>query len=144
MKLLSVVILIGSLVTFFIVSNYTPKDHSEIIAIASPLATIAGILFGFVFASSTFLSGNSNNELLKNLKKQNMYVELIEQLHRTGLWLIASCLFMVISILSPYEPLFKTFNWDYCFLMAGFWCLICGLIDFWYAWRKVRLVITYL
>jgi len=140
MKKLIAIIFAGTVVTYFVINNYTPADHNVIIAIASPLTTIAGILFGFVIASSTFMSSNSKNVLIENLKSQKMFKSLMGQLHRTGMWLILSCIFMVVSILSPSEILYRSFTWDYSLLMLGFWCLICGLFDFCDSWRKVRLV----
>ncbi|MCD8560034.1 MULTISPECIES: hypothetical protein [Shewanella] len=140
-----IVMLLSSVVTGIVVCNYTPQNHSEVLAIASPLATIAGILFGFVIASSSLFTSISKNVLIENLKNhQGMYRELMEQLHRTGMWLISSCIFMVVSIFSPDKELYFSFKWDHVILMAGFWFMICGLIDFWDSWRKVRLVVVHL
>lgn len=122
--------------------------HDRIIAIASPLATVAGILFGFVMASITFISSNSKNQLIANMKSTNLYHPLMENLATTGLALITSCIFMVFSIFMPENDMFSWFlktsfklNWDNFFLLIGFYTLIYGLFEFLSTWRKVNDVV---
>ncbi|ELK8588319.1 hypothetical protein OC503_04525 [Vibrio vulnificus] len=135
---------IGSfIVTGLVVCNYTPKDHIEILAIASPLATIAGILFGVIIASVTFFSSVKDNHLIEQLKSTKMYDVLLNQLSVTGALLITSCIFMVLSIFSPSKRIFEQYGitYDYALLIIGFFCLILSLLEFQSSWSKIRVVI---
>ncbi|MEZ9169467.1 hypothetical protein [Vibrio cyclitrophicus] len=131
----------ASVVTFFISRGYTPENHSEILAIASPLATVAAMLFGFIIASVTMFSG-SQNELIQNMKDTNKYEPFMSQLHITGLALITSCIFMVLAIFTPNKMLLEDLkiSWDYSFLILGFLSLTYGLFEFWFCWKRVNLV----
>ncbi|CAK1724046.1 conserved membrane hypothetical protein [Vibrio crassostreae] len=137
---------LSCLITYSIVNNYTPKDHGEILAIASPLSTVAGILFGFIIAYVTAFASNSHNELIQNMRKTNMYTPLMSQLSHTGFGLITSCIFMVVSIFSPYKTINQgsSITWDFSLLVLGFTILIYSLFSFWECWRKVHKVIKYL
>lgn len=127
-------------VTYFTVSNYIPVSHGDVIAIAGPLSTIAGILFGFVIASVSFFSTSASNSLIENMKSTGMYQQLINQLSHTGQMLITSCIFMVISIFSPQVVIYGKINIDYALLIVGFFFLCYGLLEFWTCWRKVHMV----
>ncbi|HDM8134785.1 TPA: hypothetical protein P0E15_004351 [Vibrio harveyi] len=131
----------ASVVTFFISRGYTPENHSEILAIASPLATVAAMLFGFIIASVTMFSA-SQNELIQSMKDTNKYEPFMSQLHITGLALITSCIFMVLAIFTPNKLISETISmsWDYSFLIFGFLSLTYGLLEFWFCWKRVNLV----
>lgn len=134
---------LASTVLTALVLEFAPvPDHNQIIAIASPLATIAGILFGFVMASLTFISSNKDNSLLLAMKKTKMYDSLMDGLLTTGLALIASCIFMVFAIFFPeIQIAYLAINWDHLALILGFFTLIYGLFEFLDSWKKVNLVI---
>ncbi|ENM3796169.1 hypothetical protein DLR60_08705 [Vibrio tarriae] len=136
-------VLLSISVTVLVVWNYSPKDHTEILAIASPLATVAGILFGVVIASVTFFSSVKDNDLIEELKDTKLYYVLMNQLTITGVFLISSCIFMVISIFTPFKVIHSSFNftYDYALLIAGFFCLIQSLLLFRSSWSKIRTVI---
>lgn len=137
---------LSCLITYYIVHNYVPKDHGEILAIASPLSTVAGILFGFIISYVTAFASNSQNELIQNMRKTNMYSPLMTQLSHTGFGLITSCIFMVMSIFSPYKKIIPNYDitWDFSLLILGFTILIYSLFSFWGCWRKVHKVIKHL
>lgn len=137
---------LSCLITYYIAHNYVPKDHGEILAIASPLSTVAGILFGFIIAYVTAFASNSQNELIQNMRKTNMYSPLMTQLSHTGFGLITSCIFMVMSIFSPYKKIIPNYDitWDFSLLILGFTILIYSLFSFWGCWRKVHKVIKHL
>lgn len=139
-KVLTSIILTG------LVAGYAKHpDHNQIIAIASPLATIAGILFGFVIASITFISSNKDSVLLEAMRNNNMYTPLMDGLATTGLSLITSCIFMVFSIFLPDKNIFDiNFTLDYILLLLGFFTLIYGLFEFLASWRKVNMVIPHI
>lgn len=139
-------VLISLVITAIMASNYNPTDHSIVLGIASPLATIAAMLFGFIIASVTFLSSAKDSSLIKAMKNTQMHQQLLSQLHHTGVGLISSCIFMVLSIFSPSKPIIKTinFNWDYSFLIVGFFLLFISMIEFWFCWKRVHLVSKYL
>lgn len=137
---------LSCLITYYIVINYVPKNHGELLAIASPLSTIAGILFGFIIAYVTAFASNSQNELIQNMRATNMYAPLMTQLSHTGFGLITSCIFMVISIFSPYKVISSNYSmtWDFSLLIIGFTILTYSLFSFWGCWRKVHTVIKHL
>ncbi|MBM4942634.1 hypothetical protein HYO28_04020 [Vibrio parahaemolyticus] len=137
--------LTSAVITALVVNYANSPTHDQIIAIGSPLATVAGILFGFVMASLTFISSNNESVLLKAMKSTNMYQPLMDGLSTTGLALISSCIFMVFSIFLPSKPVFTlNMNWDYLMLLLGFFTLIYGLFEFLSSWRKVNKVIPHL
>lgn len=147
MKLIILVlkIIISLFLTWFISGNYTPTQHTDVIAISGPLASVSSMLFGFTFAIVMFLS-SSDNSLIKNMKNTGMYENLLNQLHTTGVGLIISSVLMIVSIFSPYNnlpySLFINYTWDFIFLLLGFAALIYSLIEFWLTWNKVKKVIT--
>ncbi|EKO3997961.1 hypothetical protein ACJLUZ_001640 [Vibrio cholerae] len=134
-------VLVSLAITAVIAGSYTPKDHGEILAIASPLATVAAMLFGFIIASVTFFSA-SENQLMQSFKDTKKYEPFMAQLHITGLALITSCIFMVLSIFTPNNPIAATYSitWDYSFLVMGFGVLVYALLEFWFCWKRVNLV----
>ncbi|HDM8048126.1 TPA: hypothetical protein P0E07_001198 [Vibrio fluvialis] len=138
-------IFLSLLVTYFIVTNSSAPTHDQIIAISSPLATIAGILFGFVIASITFFSSNTNSTLVKSMKATKMYEKLMGNLATTGLALIIGCIFLSISIFLPSKTLpiygVLSVNLDYGVLIFGFFFMIYGLFEFFGSWIKVNRVI---
>ncbi|MEI4985564.1 hypothetical protein [Aeromonas caviae] len=127
-------------ITLFMAGHYTPTSHGDIVAIAGPLSTIAGILFGFIIASVSFFSTSANNSLITNMKNTGMYKQLMGQLSHTGLALITSCIFMVVAMFSPFDVKIYDYNLDYVFLSLGFLILCYSLFEFWSCWRKVNLV----
>lgn len=127
-------------ITLFTVNNYIPTSHGDVIAIAGPLSTVAGILFGFIIASVSFFSTSANNSLIENMKNTGMYKQLIGQLSNTGLSLITSCIFMVVAIFTPFDVLVFGYSLDYILLSFGFLLLCYSLFEFWSCWKKVHLV----
>lgn len=137
-------LIISAAITFGIVSNYIPKDHNAVLAIASPLATVAAMLFGFIIASVTFFSASVDNVLIQAMKDTKMYSSLMARLHQTGMALISSCIFMVVSIFSPAKKIVDSYHytWDYTLLIIGFFALVYALIEFWTCWKRVNLVVS--
>jgi len=137
-------IILSLVLTWLISGNYTPAQHTDVIAISGPLASVASMLFGFTFAIVMFLS-SSESLLIKNMKNTNMHQALLEQLHATGGGLIISSVLMIVSIFSPHKnlnfSLLANYTWDYIFLLLGFTALIYSLIEFWLTWSKVKQVI---
>lgn len=134
---------ISLVITYLLSSSFMPKDHSMVLAISSPLATISSMLFGFIIAAIIFFSSAADNELIQGMKDTKMHGYLMSKLHLTGMGLITSCIFMVISIFSPYKKISSSYEytWDYSLLVLGFLALIYSLIEFWYCWKKMSLVV---
>ena len=135
--------IIGLAITYLMASNYHPENHSALLGIASPLATVAAMLFGFVIASVTFLSSIKNNTLITSLKNTQMFPQLLSQLQITGTGLISSCIFMVLSIFSPSKSIMKNmgYNWDYSLLIIGFFLLIISMFEFFSCWKRVNMIV---
>ncbi|MGL5668774.1 MAG: hypothetical protein ACRDD9_21935 [Shewanella sp.] len=140
---LGIKILLGFVITTLVVCNYSPDNHLEILAIASPLATVAGILFGVVIASVTFFSSVKDNHLIEALKATKMYDVLLRQLGLTGAFLIVSCICMVVSIFSPFKKIIDShaMTYDYWLLIIGFFFLVVSLLEFRSGWAKIQDVI---
>lgn len=137
---------VSILITYSLSSTFKPTGHDMILAISSPLATIASMLFGFIIASIIFFSSSADNELIQGMKSTQMYSGLISRLHFTGMGLITSCIFMVVAIFSPFKKITPSYEytWDYIFLVFGFLALIYSLIEFWSCWKKISLVVKHM
>ncbi|RZM76437.1 hypothetical protein C3B51_17890 [Pseudoalteromonas rubra] len=139
-----VIYFIGVLFAYLANSVYVPKDHGTILAIASPLATVAAMLFGFIIAAQTFYSGAKSNTLLSNLKTQKvMFNNILDEIKHTGFALIASCISLISSMFLPHKKLLDNFDIkiDVLLLNLGFSFLISALILFALSWRKFTIII---
>lgn len=134
---------ITSLATvYFTFNNYQPS-HTDIVAIASPLATIAGMLFGFICASAIFLASNSTNELLRQLKSTKMLENLLVRIGATGLFLGFSCLFMILSVFMPNKiMLIYSVSFDYGCMLVGLFFLIYSMLEFVTCWGRIMKVVS--
>lgn len=74
---------------------------SAIQPIASTMASVAGVLFGFVMASLTILASANGNKLVENTKKTNYFEQLVHKLHVSMLLLILVCLTFLVSLFLP-------------------------------------------
>lgn len=132
-------LLISLITTLFLSQIFVPENHNVVLAIASPLATVSAMLFGFIVGSVTFLSSCKDSILIENMKEVGMYQGLMTRLELTGTGLILSCLFMVISIFLPNTTLINQLDIasDYLVLLMGLSALLFSLIEFWTCWLRI-------
>ncbi|WP_278381337.1 hypothetical protein [Pseudoalteromonas distincta] len=143
MKFIFIYIL-GFVFSYISYSIYVPKDHATILAIASPLSTVAAMLFGFIMAAQTFYSGASSNTLISNLKTQeSMFKRILDEVKYTGFSLIFSCLGLISSMFLPNIKIFDNYEikYDVLLLNIGFGFLVSALILFGISWRKFTIIV---
>lgn len=76
-------------------------EQIQIQPIASTVATLSGILFGFAMASVTLIASAKDNILVKNTQKTNYLPQLVSRLHVTMGYLLAVCVLFLISLFIP-------------------------------------------
>jgi len=76
-------------------------DVDHIQPIASTVATVAGILFGFVMASVTLLASAKDNALVQNTQKTKYLPKLVSRLHRMMAWLLIVCIVFLTCLFLP-------------------------------------------
>lgn len=127
---------------FFLVSRYIPElDSSTRIAIAGVLATVAGILSGFSLAAITMLVGMTGNKVILNLKKNDMFKELLNILNINSVSLvIVSALSLVSMFLGSITLAGYNCSWIIlCISLAVMVTLVGSFIN---SWKKISLVIN--
>jgi len=88
-------------ITYYASFAVSKLNVTHIQPIASTVATVAGILFGFVMASVTLLASASDNALVKNTKKTKYLPELVSRLHRMMAWLLIVCIIFLTCLFIP-------------------------------------------
>lgn len=97
-----VISLIISIVVTYLAMKVVPAlSSTEIQPIASTVATIAGILFGFVMASLTVLASAKDNSLVQNTTKTKYLPKLVTALNHTMWTLLVVCLLFLSSLFIP-------------------------------------------
>lgn len=127
---------------FFLVSKYIPElDSSTRIAIAGVLATVAGILSGFSLAAITMLVGMTGNKVILNLKRNDMFKELLNILNINSVSLvIVSALSLISMFLGAVKVASYNFSWIVlCVSLSMMVTLVGSFIN---SWRKISLVIN--
>ncbi len=129
------------IVIFFLVIKYIPElDSSTRIAIAGVLATVAGILSGFSLAAITMLVGMTGNRVIINLKKSDMFSELLNILNMNSVSLV---IVSTLSLLSMFmgSVIIKEYNFSWIFLCISLSMMVTLVGSFINSWRKISLVI---
>lgn len=129
------------MVIFFLVIKYIPElDSSTRIAIAGVLATVAGILSGFSLAAITMLVGMTGNRVIINLKKSDMFSELLNILNMNSVSLV---IVSTLSLLSMFmgSVIIKEYNFSWIFLCISLSMMVTLVGSFINSWRKISLVI---
>ncbi|EMX2856150.1 TPA: hypothetical protein ACT24T_004138 [Yersinia enterocolitica] len=133
---------VAAAMTFLGAKYLHQLDHNAIISAAGVLSTVAGILFGFVLASITVLSGfDSGKGLIGALKKNGVLKSIIEGLFSTGATLISACLSALISMFAP-DTLWVEL--DYLLLLLSLSFLIISIVTFFFSWKDFSTIISYL
>ncbi|MGF1836451.1 hypothetical protein [Photobacterium sanguinicancri] len=119
---------------------------SQLQPIASTVATIAGILFGFAMGSMTFLTTAKGITLVENVKKTGYLKKLTSKLHSTMGWLLAVCVIFLITMFIPDSVTFdvtvsqqsKTYHVASAVAHIGVGVLILAFKEFFFTWREFK------
>ncbi|WP_136512923.1 hypothetical protein [Geomonas edaphica] len=76
--------------------------------LASTVATVAGILVGFLMASVTIIMSANNNALVQNTKLTNYLPGLLHRLHVAMAWLISVCVIFLVCMVIPETSFIQT------------------------------------
>ncbi|SIQ30540.1 hypothetical protein [Marinobacterium stanieri] len=107
--------------------------------IASTMASVAGVLFGFVLASLTILASASGNKLVENTKKTKYFEKLVHRLHVSMGLLILVCLnflavlFVPESVMAPFMTETKLLS---LVLVSGVFFFSMALFVFLAVWHE--------
>ena len=138
-------LVLSAFVTYFISKHFTPTTHDQIISISGPIGAFSAMLFGFVIASISIFSGASNNSFIRKMKANNMLSPLMQDMNNTGIFLILSCIFSIISMFTPFKIfILVNVSYDYFLLLASLFFIILSMILFFSIWRKIRLIIEHM
>ncbi|BCS94522.1 hypothetical protein DSLASN_01540 [Desulfoluna limicola] len=132
-------ILICSVVTYFSWNIVPSLSESQIQAIASPVSTVAGILFGFVMASVTLIISAKDNTLVRNTQLTGYLPKLLYKLHCTMGWLLFVSIIFLVCIFIPVTLKIQTLN-DIkvvsILIEIGIFSFTMSLCSFFAVWRE--------
>ena len=145
MQLLGKILLL-LVITYFSSKIFKPMQHSDVLAIAGVLSTVAGILFGFVLAAiSIFSSADGKKDgAIKALKQNNILPTIIARLLATGFTLIIACILPMIAMFLAPEVTVLGKPIDYVFVLLGFSSLIISMMTFSRCWYTLRSIFPHL
>lgn len=87
-------------------------DAQQIQAVASTMATVTGILFGFVLACVTLLASASGNTLVRNTQMTGYLPRLMRRMHQSMGALLVVCVLFLVSLFLPLNlPADGIFPW---------------------------------
>ncbi|MDC5717858.1 hypothetical protein OPW57_00050 [Vibrio europaeus] len=119
-------------------------NMSQLQPIASTVATISGILFGFAMGSMTLLA-NSSNRLVSNSRRIGYLDKLTGKLHNTMGWLLAVCIVFLTTMFVPdvytieigNDPI-KTYKIACIIGHVGVTLLLIALKHFFFTWKEFK------
>lgn len=134
--------IVVALLVFVSKDHTITMEHGTMVSVAGVISTISGILFGFVLAAISVLSSSSSKDsIVDALKKNNCFKGLITGLLNTGITLIFSCLFALISMFLPSDAIFLS---DLIFLLIGFYFILISIATFLLSWRKLSWIFPHM
>ncbi|MDX7993061.1 hypothetical protein [Xenorhabdus littoralis] len=130
------------LLVFISKDHIITMEHTAMVSVAGVISTVSGILFGFVLAAISVLSSSSSKDgIVDALKKNNCFKGLITGLLNTGITLIVSCLFTLISMFLPSGVRILS---DLIFLLIGFYFILISIATFLLSWRKLSWIFPHM
>ncbi|MCC8995974.1 MAG: hypothetical protein LM517_02705 [Nitrosomonas sp.] len=136
-------ITIGCAVVYLASFTVENLNSINIQPIVSTVATVSGILFGFVMASVTLLVSAKENTLVQNTKKTGYLPKLIKRLHNLMFLLLAACIVFIICLFLPDSAVisgnsFFSTEIRYLILMLqlGIFIFSVSVINFVFVWRE--------
>lgn len=114
-------------------------NQSAIQPIASTVASVSGVLFGFVLASLTILASASTNKLVENTKKTKYFGKLVRRLQISMGLLILVCLnflavlFVPESVIAPHMTETKLVS---IILVSGVFLFSFAVFMFFAVWHE--------
>lgn len=136
-------LIIGGIVVYLASLTAENLNSANIQPIASTVATVSGILFGFVMASVTLLVSAKENLLVQNTIQTGYLPKLVKKLHNLMFWLLAGCLVFIICLFLPENVVVPgNLLWlaDLRFLTLmlyiGIFVFSVSIIKFVFVWRE--------
>lgn len=121
------------------VADYTSK---EIQPIASAVATVAGILFGFIMGTITMFASAKDNTLVRNSTLIGYLPKLVALLHTTMGFLLLVCLIFLAVLFIPDTSQFAwgdkgvTYRCASAITLVGVFFLLSSFCLFGVSWYK--------
>lgn len=137
-ELLSFVLAIfSSVLMYFFLPQYEAGHYINII---SSMATISGVLLGFVTASITMLYSAQAHKLIANAKKTGHFQDLLRRLQELMILLFLSCFLFLLALLLP-DSICETRE---IFICLGVGVFVAAFSLFWSVWRLFTKFITFM
>lgn len=139
-------IILSSALTFILNKYIGPMAHTDILSTAGVLATVAGILFGFVLAAiSIFSSASSSPDgIIFALKQTKILPKIIKNLLATGATLILACIFPLIAMFINDKTFIYSVRVDFILTLFGFSVLLLSICSFISTWRKINWILPHI
>ncbi|MGV7093822.1 hypothetical protein [Siccibacter turicensis] len=139
-------IIISVALTWLLKKVISPMPHNDILSTAGVLATVAGILFGFVLAAISIFSSASTAKdgIIHALKANKILPKIIGNLLSTGATLIIACIFPLIAMFVNDKITVFTMRLDFTLTLFGFSVLLISIISFATTWRKINWILPHL
>jgi hypothetical protein len=135
--------IIGGIAVYLASLTAENLNSTNIQPIASTVATVSGILFGFVMASVTLLVSAKENLLVQNTIQTGYLPKLVKKLHNLMFWLLTGCLVFIICLFLPENAVISGNHlWlaglRYLTLMLyiGIFVFSVSIIKFVFVWRE--------
>lgn len=135
-------IALAATVTYF-ASNLVDKlKIGNVQPIASTVATVSGILFGFVMASVTLLASAKENTLVKNTQKTQYLPDLVARLHRMMGWLLFVCIIFLSCLFIQDDTAFNITRFNISFryisllIDLGVFVFSLSIFKFIFIWKE--------
>lgn len=117
---------------------------SQITPIGSSIATVAGVLLGFVMASITMFGSVKDNTLIRNTKLTGYFPKLVNRLHVTMGLLLAVCFIYTTVLFLPDDLTFamneegNEYKYSSVLMILGIFFLVHSSYSFFLAWRGFK------
>lgn len=128
---------LGILVVYLSWGVISKLTLSQVQPIASTVATISGILLGFILASISLLYSSKNNSFVLDMKNKGYLKKLLSKLNAAFIWLFGTCIIFLISMFITEDINIGTYKILTVILSLGIVVLIKSLFSFYFVWREV-------
>lgn len=132
--------------TYFLLKVIPVMQHNDILMASGVLATVSGILFGFVLATISIFSaasGNSNG-IIKALKNNNILSKIIMNLLSAGVTLITACMISLLAMFVSDQIVLNEIKAEFILIIEGLSLLLISIVSFSFTWRKVNWILPHI
>lgn len=132
-----VLAVVSSVSIFFFLPSYKEGHY---INISSSMATISGVLLGFVTASITMLYSAQAHKLIVNAKKTGHFQDLLRRLQELMVLLFLSCILFLLALLIP-DTICQIRDVLVC---LGVGVFVSAFTLFWSVWRLFTKFVSFM